>query len=256
MKTAYRSLLASGRKFVGTYLQQPSALMIEVMHAAGMDYITFDMEHGTFDYRDLLEMTLACDACGMASSVRVPSLDGPTIGRVLDLGISCIKIPGISSAEDAAAAVSYCRYPPEGNRGICMQTRNNHFGFEGNYSAKANEELVVHLLVEGVEGVKNLESIVAVPGVDCVTIGTGDLCFALGVPGQPRHPSVLDAVAECAAICEKYGKSCSVKGKNLDDVRRYASCKGVSHFSIDHPEKILYAGYKQHIDKMREILDT
>ena len=73
--------------------------------------------------------------------------------------------------------------------------------------AKANREVVVSVIIEGIEGVKNMEEIIAVPGIDCVSVGNVDLSVALGVPGQVFHPSVMQAVLDVADLCEKYGKS-------------------------------------------------
>ena len=62
------------------------------------------------------------------------------------------------------------------------------------------------LLVEGPEGVKNLPEIVKVDGIDVIQIGAVDLSVALGIPGQTRHPKVIEAIrrAGCAPKTERY----------------------------------------------------
>jgi 4-hydroxy-2-oxoheptanedioate aldolase len=65
----------------------------------------------------------------------------------------------------------------------------------GEYSLRANEGAVNVLLVEGTEGVSRFAEIVAVPGVDAVTLGPFDLSVAMGVPGEIEHPKVMESFA-------------------------------------------------------------
>ena len=63
-----------------------------------------------------------------------------------------------------------CKYPPEGDRGLSPYTRNHDFTHDGLVESLAanNKELFVGVLVEGVEGINNLEEISLVPGIDMV----------------------------------------------------------------------------------------
>lgn len=255
MRKTFRSLLDSGRKFTGCYMQYPSLMIVETMALAGLDFVILDLEHGYFSESDLMNMIVACDANGLAAMVRVPNGGEEHIKRVLDMGATAIKVPGVSTVEQAEQIVSYCKYPPIGVRGACSMTRGNGYGTDRkNFWQRANRDVVVSLLVEGVEGIHNLEQIVSVDGVDCISIGSGDLCMALGLNGQPRHPKIMEAQKECAELCAKYGKSCSAKGKNLEDVKLFSTWNGISHFHIMHPEEAVYESYKTHIDQMRALV--
>ena len=52
------------------------------------------------------------------------------------------------------------------------------------YLASANQETVVIVQVEGVEGIRNLKSILNVEGVDVIFIGPYD--FSQSLPESPR----------------------------------------------------------------------
>jgi 2-keto-3-deoxy-L-rhamnonate aldolase RhmA len=60
--------------------------------------------------------------------------------------------------------------------------------------------------------VANAEAIAAVPGVDCLLIGSNDLCTAMGIPGQLRRPSLPDAYRSVADTCRAHGKALGVGG--------------------------------------------
>lgn len=51
----------------------------------------------------------------------------------------------------------------------------------------------------------NADAIAAVPGVDCLLIGSNDLCTEMGIPGQLRHPSLPDAYRSVADACRAHG---------------------------------------------------
>ena len=52
------------------------------------------------------------------------------------------------------------------------------------------------VIVESVEALEVAADIALVDGIDVVYFGAYDLSQALGYPGQPRHPAVVEAIAE------------------------------------------------------------
>lgn len=253
MKVTFRELLERKQKFIGSYIMYPADTTIEVMKMAGVDFVIFDMEHERLTLTDIMPMIRTCEACGMATMIRVPGIDEGAIKKALDIGASAIKIPGVATAAQAREAVSYCKYPPEGVRGACPFVRGNDYGTDrtGCY-AKANKSTVVSVIVEGVEGVKNMEEIIAVPGIDTISVGNVDLSVALGIPGQVFHPLVIKAVMDAAALCDKYGKSCSVQVVEPEDAQRFKDCKGVSHYHTDLPPLIIYKAFKTLCDGLHK----
>ena len=63
----------------------------------------------------------AMQAHPVTPMVRVPWNDMVTIKRYLDIGAQSLLIPYVNNAEEARAAVSYCRYPSAGVRGSSMK---------------------------------------------------------------------------------------------------------------------------------------
>jgi 4-hydroxy-2-oxoheptanedioate aldolase len=117
-----------------------------------------------------------------------------TIKRYLDAGVQSFLVPTVQSAEEAAQAVAYTRYPPDGVRGFAVATRASRFGRVKNYHQRAPEEICVLVQIETQKGLDNLEEIARVKGVDGVFIGPGDLSAGIGYLGDQGHPDVQQVI--------------------------------------------------------------
>ena len=125
------------------------------------------------------------------------------IKKALDTGAAGIIVPHVNGAEDAARAVHWGKYPPEGGRSVGF-SRANRYGarFQENVET-ANAETVVVAQVEHIDGVRAIESILAVSGVDAVFIGPYDLSASLGKTGRIEDRDVRDAIRTVAAACAR-----------------------------------------------------
>jgi 4-hydroxy-2-oxoheptanedioate aldolase len=191
------------------WLSISNAFTAEVMARQGFDALNVDMQHGLTDMSNLWPMLQAISQTDTVPVVRVPWNDPATIMKALDLGAYGIIVPLINTAEDAAAAVAACRYPPVGMRSS-GPVRAVHYG-GADYLAEANGEIVVMAMIETKEGLANLDAICATPGLDAVYIGPADLSFALGLAPRGDNPDPVH-VAACDRIREtahKHGiKAC------------------------------------------------
>ena len=65
-------------------------------------------------------------------------------------------------------------------------------------------------MLEEVEAIDNLESMVQVEGVDVYFIGSGDLSQSMGYPGQQTHPEVQAVMERGVNIIRKAGRVAGV----------------------------------------------
>lgn len=204
INNSLKKALKAGRYTAGSWLHLGSPVIAEVLSIAGFDWLLIDMEHGFGDYQTLLAQLQAIQCGSAIPIVRVQSNDYVMIKRVLDIGVQGIMIPNISSAIECEAAVKACKYPPEGRRGI-GPIRAAHYGKFDEYIKYANQEILVLIQIEAAEGVKNIDEILRVPGVDVIFIGPNDLAASLGHIGNLGHADVLAAIEriETAAINAK-----------------------------------------------------
>jgi 4-hydroxy-2-oxoheptanedioate aldolase len=168
----------------------------EVMARQGFDALCIDLQHGTNEQNDVLPLLQAVSQTDTVPIVRVAWNEPATIMRALDLGAYGIIVPLVNTAEEAAAAVAACRYPPVGMRSS-GPVRALHYG-GADYVAHANEEILVFAMIETKEGLANLDAICATPGLDAVYIGPADLSFALGLAPRGDNPDPLHL-----ATCDK-----------------------------------------------------
>ena len=111
-----RRAWATGRKTVNGWLSIPNSFAAEVMAHQGWDSLTVDMQHGVVDYQAMVGMLQAISTTATVPMVRVPWLEPGIMMKSLDAGAYGVICPMVNSAEEAEEFVSYCRYPPRGQR--------------------------------------------------------------------------------------------------------------------------------------------
>ena len=126
MRQTFRNLLEKGgrgEKFIGAYIMSNDDFVIEVMKMAGFDFVMLDLEHERLTLSEIMPLIYKCEACGMAVAVRVPGVEEEYIKKALDMGATCIKVPGISTVAEAEKVVEWAKFPPYGHRGACPFVR-------------------------------------------------------------------------------------------------------------------------------------
>lgn len=188
----------------GGWCTSPSAVVAEAMASAGFDYVCVDLQHGAVDYADAVHMFQAVEARGAVPIARVPSNDLGTIGKVLDAGALGVVVPLVDDAEQAAAAVAACRYPPRGRRSFGPVRAST---VVGSRAVEDLDRVVVAVMVETREGLAEVDRIAATPGLDAIYVGPSDLSLALGLPPAFEHdaPEHVDAVRRIREACDAAG---------------------------------------------------
>ncbi len=207
---------------LGTWIMSASPLITEATGHAGFDWAVLDMEHTPLDLGSLVSLLQANLGSRMLPIVRVPWNDMVTIKRVLDAGAETLLVPFVQNADEARAAVAATRYPPEGVRGMAAMSRASRFGTVPHHFAHANTQVGVVLQIETPTALANLEAIAAVPGVDALFLGPGDLSGAMGLPGQVGHPEVVAAMQDAARRARAAGVRI---GTVMGTVEQVSACR-------------------------------
>lgn len=202
--------LAAGEVQIGLWTQIASPISTEVAAGAGFDLLVIDAEHAPNDVTTVLPLLQVCAGYPVSAVVRPPWSDMVLVKRYLDIGAQTLLIPFIDTPEQAAEAVAFTRYPPEGVRGVATCHRANRFARVPDYHAKAASELCLLVQIETRRGLDNLEGIAAVEGIDGIFIGPSDLAASFGHLGQPGHPEVQAAIAEVPARLRASGKPAGI----------------------------------------------
>jgi len=208
---------------IGVWAMSGSAVAAEALGCAGYDFVVLDMEHAPNDAPRTLGLLQAVAGTPASAVVRLQWNDAVTVKQLLDFGAQSLMFPYIQNAEEARSAVAATRYPPDGIRGFAGMSRATRYGGVADYPRKAAGGICVILQLETKKALANLEEIAAVPGVDCIFIGPGDLSADMGFVGQPGHADVQKVLADAAARCARLGMPSGILAGNAAQARDYLS---------------------------------
>ena len=200
-----RQRWADGENLIGGWLSIPATLSAEVMARAGFDYVCVDTQHGAVDYQVTVELIRAIEHAGSTPIVRVPWNEPGIIGKMLDAGAEGVIIPMVNTVEEAQAAVSACRYAPQGGSRSFGPTVGRVR--RADYVEWAAENIAVIPMIETKQAVDNLPDILQVPGIDAVYVGPADLSLTLGLPPANNDGDAAfdEAYATIIAECNNAG---------------------------------------------------
>ncbi len=207
--------LRAGRLAVGLGLRQARTVDIaQIGKTAGFDWLFIDCEHNSMDTDVAAQIASASLAIGITPVVRVAGKEHWLSSRILDNGAQGIVVPHVETELEAKRIADHCRFPPLGHRS--MGGGLQQIGFAsmpvGEAARAVNEETLVVVMLESPRGIENCEAIASVPGIDALLIGTNDLCFEMGIPGQFNDPRVADAYRKVIGACRKHGKFAGMGG--------------------------------------------
>jgi 2-keto-3-deoxy-L-rhamnonate aldolase RhmA len=204
-----RDLLA-GKVSLGATVTLGNSVVAEILSHVGFDWLWFEMEHSALSDGGVLAMLQATNGSNTSTVVRVPWNDKTLIKRALDNGPDGIIIPLVNTAEEAEAAVRAMKYPPVGERGAGLSRAQSYGLHMAEYLSSANDEVMTTLMIEHVTAVENIDSILAVKGVDSVIIGALDLSGSMGILGQTADPRVEAAIQTVLAASKRANIPCGI----------------------------------------------
>lgn len=193
-----RQKLQAQEPTLGCFLGLGSPNVAELLAHAGFDWLVIETEHNGLDSAEIQQMLMALNGTEPIPLVRVPSANPVFIQRALDMGALGVVVPLVKTAAEAEAIVAATRYPPSGTRSFGPLRAERYTFDRQDYLARANQNLLVVLIIETAEALQNLEAIAAVEGVDVLYVGPFDLCLSLGWdPLQlpfPAYEAVIERV--------------------------------------------------------------
>lgn len=203
-RASFKQLLMQRTPLLGTFVKMPTTQAIEIIGAAGFDFVVIDGEHAPLDRASIDLMILASLAARMAPVVRVSGPD--QILNALDCGAAGVMVPHVSSADDARAIAGACRYAG-GSRGFAGLTRASGWGARKPVAHMAEQDgsVVCIAMIEDAGAIERIDEIAAVDGIDVLFVGRGDLGATFGAdPEVASKVAALSArVAEAAKRADK-----------------------------------------------------
>ena len=189
-----------------------------IADACGFDAFFIDMEHCPITLDAAAQICVAALPVGVTPLVRIAGHDFDDATRLLDAGALGIVCPNVSTPAEAQAFARACRFPPLGERSVGGAGPLQ--GYRATPLAEVNKQgnaaTLLIAMLETPEGIANADAIAAVPGIDVLLISSNDLCTALGIPGELKHPKLRAAYEATAKACQVHNKTLGVGGIRAD----------------------------------------
>ena len=143
-------------------------------------------------------------------------------------GADGMLIQMVETESQVQRIIDFSKYPPIGRRTYGVN-RAQSYGFDfDEYINDWNNCSSIMLQIESIDGVKNIDKLIAPDQIDGVMIGPLDLSGSLGVPGDVQHPRVIEASKHVIDACRNRGISCGTQ---------------LSNVSLDGVQQLLDLGY-------------
>lgn len=233
----------------GIWICSANSTVAEIVASSGIDWILIDAEHTPNDLQSILVQLQVTYGHPATPMVRPPHGDSNLIKQYLDLGVQNILIPMVNTAAEAAALVRAVRYPPLGIRGVgSALARASRWNRIGDYLPSASDTISLFVQIETTEAVANIESILAVEGIDGLFIGPSDLAASMGLLGQQDHEDVVSSVEACIKVAKSAGIKVGVNAFAPATADRYIAA-GVDFILVGADVALLARGSEALADR-------
>ncbi len=193
-----QKLKQGGKVTGGTVFSATDPETYCAMANAGYDFIWTEMQHNTRDWNQAARMWAACPYAKAVPGVRIAYTDEREVQHALDAGALVIVLPTVDTVEEAREAASWVFFPPMGRRsagGGQAFGPDMWGGVPGGYRQTINDNIVLIVMIETLEGLQNAAEIAKVPGITAVFAAGGDLGnftgFARGTPDYERAINIV-----------------------------------------------------------------
>ena len=182
----------------GTVFNSTEPAVYCAMANAGYDFIWTEMQHDQKNWSEVTKMWATCPYARAVPGTRVAYTDEKEIQHATDSGALVVVVPTVDDVAEATAARNWTYFPPLGRRsngggpafGPLM-----YGGVPGGYRNTINDNIVLILMIETLEGLKNADEIAKIPGVTALFAASGDLGnfsgFAQGTPDYERAINIV-----------------------------------------------------------------
>ncbi len=193
-KNLLKEKVKNGRLVIGLEIWLRNPRVIEIAGQAGFDFAHIENEHVAHDWETVESLVRAAELAGLTPLFRTEQCIAgqPPVNQIvkaLKCGAQIIMVPHVDTPEAARKIVEAAKFPPNGKRGFVTYDRSATEFFPNEtapldlqrFIREANEETMLWVLIESPEGVKNVDAILDVDGIDAVGFGYQDYAIAIGL---------------------------------------------------------------------------
>ncbi len=186
--------------------------LVELIASSGFDGVWICLEHKRMDPSTIYALIQACRLGGADAIIRVRPANYTEVLHLIEAGARGIMLPRVKHPDEVREVVQAMKFPPLGRRGFDGIHAEADFGrgpVEA-YLESANRGNFLVVQIEEPEVVRHVDEIAAMPGVDVLFVGPGDLTLGLGKFGQTDDPEVRSILKAVADACARHGKVAAI----------------------------------------------
>lgn len=252
-----RRILAEGKVAVGTCVDSYSPAAIEVAGYSGLDWVRVCNEYSWRRDESMEHMMRAAALAGITPMIRVEKGNPYLISKAFQCGAGAVLVSDIADPEEALAAARAAKFAPRGHRGY------SGFSFAGKWGADSgkdwvewcDQELLVGVMIENEEAVRQADRILAVEGIDFGFFGPADYSMSIGLRSSRKNdPRVQEAVRKTAEAAAKHGKALGIGiGEPYEEEAKRYLALGLRILEVDHELAILRSVYRKAGERIRAL---
>jgi 4-hydroxy-2-oxoheptanedioate aldolase len=215
-----RDAWAAGKATYGGWVGVGHPYSGELLGRAGFDWVGIDLQHGAVSEHETPQIIQAIAATGTPALVRVGWPEPRVIMKVLDAGANGVIVPMINTPEEAQEAVRACRYPPAGIRS--WGPNRAALGVPEYAARDGWSYTLCVVMIETVEAARRVGELLAVPGIDAVFVGPGDLALTHGYEQSFSDERLVAKLKEISKQCAEAGVVSGIYAGTASEAARWA----------------------------------
>lgn len=185
----------------------------------GIDFVLFDLEHGSSNGEQISAQLHVCRNLDIPSIVRTQDAIYHLIAKLIDMGADGIMLPRVESAEQVTTAIGAMRFAPVGRKGY---GGSHQFRPDETFEAFQKNRLLI-LQIESPAGVENLPAILQAYGdqIAGIVIGPYDMSMQVGTPMDIDSPQAIEQIRKTIEICQASQVSVGIYCGNMAIAKRW-----------------------------------
>lgn len=194
----------------GIFVKLPSAQVIDLLAATGLDFVVVDLEHSQLSETDAIRLLEHADVLGFQALVRVPEVDRGAINRLLEAGAKGIQLSTVRNSGQLRRLRDAMFYAPGGTRSISLAHRRAGFGQHALGTYLANQSEHRPRIVAQIETGDTDEPLAHILNErpDVLFVGTTDLAVDLGLDDERVRARIEQLISAAEAANVPLGGFC------------------------------------------------
>lgn len=253
----------------GTLMVSTETAFATAAAGCGLDFVFIDTEHVPLDRKQLSHMCMEYTALGLPPLVRIPKADAVLARAVMDAGACGVVASYCETVEQVKELRRAVKLKPlQGELLELAMEEPERFEREHPKTAafvkERNAHVALVLNIESRAAIRDLERLLAVPGVDSVLVGPHDLSCSLDVPEDFASPTFQGALKSIFTKARAAGVGAGIHqgmppttpGMTPEDVSRWIKEYGCNVYVHAADVNLFSTMLKTHLGIIRKATGT